>query len=221
MGTSNWQNISYNIDLVRKLDPQTILDAGVGFGRWGILFREFLEIWDDGRYDGNWKRRIDGVEIHEAYIKDYHRYFYDEVIIGDILGFLEKTERRYDLINLGDIIEHFEKKDGFRLIELALQKSRYVLINVPIGKNWEQTGTAENPYEAHRSIWYNNDFTRFRHHIMKCFRDNAMRDFSVILISKNKIRFTKKYGRFFWLKSFLKHRLGLRKIIEAYEKRKN
>ena len=29
MSTSNWQNISYNIDLVKKLDPKRILDVGV------------------------------------------------------------------------------------------------------------------------------------------------------------------------------------------------
>lgn len=221
MGTSNWQNISYNIEIVRKLDPLTILDAGIGFGRWGILFREFLEIWDDSRYDGNWKRKIDGVEIYPGYIKDYHRYFYDEIIIGDVIEYLEKTEKQYDLINLGDIIEHFDKPDGIRLIELAMKKGRHVLINVPIGKYWQQDGTRENPYEAHKSIWYNNDFTSYKYHIIKCFRDNVMRDYSVVLLSREKICFTKKYGKFFKIKSFLKHRLGLKKIIEAYERKKN
>jgi hypothetical protein len=41
----------------------------VGFGRWGILFREFLEIWEQGKYDGKWERTIDGVEIFVPYIK--------------------------------------------------------------------------------------------------------------------------------------------------------
>jgi len=76
MGTSNWQNISYNIELIRKINPESILDIGVGFGRWGFLFREFLEIWDDENYSGKWKRKIDGVEIFPDYIKEYHNYFH-------------------------------------------------------------------------------------------------------------------------------------------------
>ena len=63
MPTSNWQNISFNIELIRKLEPHSILDVGVGFGRWGILFREFLELWNYGNYDGKGKRKIEGVEI--------------------------------------------------------------------------------------------------------------------------------------------------------------
>lgn len=220
MGTSNWQNISYNIELVRKLDPESILDVGVGFGRWGILFREFLEIWDNGRYDGNWQRVIDGIEIFPGYIKDYHSYFYNEIYTENALKHLEFAEKKYDLINFGDVIEHFTKEDGIKLIELALQRGKYVLINIPIGRYWEQEGTEINPFEAHRSVWYNNDFTKYRYHKIKTFYDLTQREFSVVLISNEKIKFTKKYGRFFGVKNFLKHRLGLKKTIEGIEKSK-
>ena len=108
MGTSNWQNISYNIDLVKLIDPSCILDVGIGFGRWGFLFREFLDVWDDGNYSGNWKRKIDGVEIFKGYIKDYHKYFYNEIFNIDALDFINKTNSDYDLIFCGDIIEHME-----------------------------------------------------------------------------------------------------------------
>ena len=220
MGTSNWQNISYNIELVRKLNPYSILDIGVGFGRWGILFREFLEIWEDGRYDGNWQRKIDGVEIYSGYIKDYHKYFYDNIYVCDALEFLENTKERYDLINMGDVVEHLEKSEGEKMIELAMNKGKYVLINIPVGRYWNQEGTDENPCEAHRSIWYNNDFTKYKHHKIKCFRDHQHRDFSVILLSSDKIKFSYRYGRYFGLKNFLKHRLHLKQLVEFYEKRK-
>ncbi len=219
MGTSNWQNISYNIELVRKLDPQSILDVGAGFGRWGILFREFLEIWDTGKYDGNWQCTIDAVEIFPGYIKDYHRYFYNEIFINDALEFMKSTDRNYDLINFGDVIEHMDKANGEELIRIALTKCKYVLINIPIGKYWQQEGTDKNPYEAHRSIWYNNDFTKYKYHKIKTFYDLVNREFSVVLLSNNRIRYTKKYGRFFKLKNFLKHRLHLKKLIEGFEKK--
>jgi len=217
LGTSNWQNISYNIELVRKLNPKSILDIGVGFGRWGILFREFLEIWEHSKYDGEWERIIDGVEIFPDYIKDYHKYFYTNIYIEDALDFLKNTDKEYDLINFGDVIEHFSKTDGEKLIELAMQKGKYVLINVPIGKHWGQEGTMENPYEEHKSIWYNNDFTKYTHHIIKSFTDLTLRDFSVVLVSKNKIKYDKRFGRYFFIKNVLKHKLGLKKLVEKFE----
>ena len=220
MGTSNWQNISYNIDLIRKLDPQTILDVGAGFGRWGFLFREFLEIWDGARYDGNWQRIIDAVEIYPGYIKDYHRYFYNNIYIEDAAAFIESTRNRYDLINFGDVIEHLDKHAGIKMLENALTKSRYVLVNVPIGKFWPQEGTPDNPFEAHRSIWYNNDFTKYKYYKIKTFYDAESREYSVVLISNSRIKYTNKYGRFFRIKNFLKHRLGLKGLIERYEKKR-
>lgn len=221
MGTSNWQNISYNIGLLRKLDPHSILDVGVGFGRWGILFREFLEIWDGGRYDGKWQRAINGVEIFPGYLKDYHRFFYNDIFTGDALDYLQNADITYDLINCGDVIEHMDKERGEEFIKLALEKSKYVLINIPIGTHWKQGGTDANPYEAHRSVWYNNDFTKYQFHKIKSFKDLTKRDFSVVLLSNNKIRFTKKFGRYFGLKNFLKHTMGLRSFIEKFENRKN
>ncbi|NOS85458.1 MAG: class I SAM-dependent methyltransferase [Ignavibacteria bacterium] len=220
MGTSNWQNISYNIELIRKLDPGSILDVGVGFGRWGFLFREFLEIWDNNRYGGQWDRVIDGIEIYPGYIKDYHKYFYNDIFLVNALQYLEETEKIYGLINFGDVIEHFTKDEGVKLIELALKKGKYVLINIPIGKNWQQEGTEENPFEEHKSVWHNNDFTKYRYHKIKTFYDLTQREYSVVLLSNNKIKYTKKNGRYFRLKNILKHRLGLKKLIEGFEKNK-
>jgi len=219
MGTSNWQNTSYNIELVRKLDPQSILDVGAGFGRWGILFREFLEIWDTGKYDGSWQRTIDAVEIFPGYIKDYHKYFYNEIFVTDALEFMKSTDRQYDLINFGDVIEHLDKANGEELIRTALTRCKYVLINIPIGKYWQQNGTEENPYEAHKSVWYNNDFTKYKYNKIKTFYDLVNREFSVVLIANDRIKYTNKYGRFFKLKNFLKHRLHLKKLIEGFEKK--
>ena len=220
MGTSNWQNISYNIELLRKLDPKSILDVGVGFGRWGILFREFLEIWDNGRYNGKWQVVIDGVEIFHGYIKDYHKYFYNEIYLQNALEFLETTNKAYDLINFGDVIEYFTKEEGVKLIELALKKGKNVLINIPIGSYWAQEGTDENPYEEHKSVWHNNDFTGYRYNIIKTFYDLSEREFSVVLLSAEKIRFTKKYGKHFKLKNYLKNRFGLKKLVEKFEQKR-
>ncbi len=216
MGTSNWQNISYNIDLVRKLDPKSILDLGVGFGRWGILFREFLEIWDAGKYGGNWDRTIDGVEIYVDYLHDYHKYFYNNIYVTDALTFLINTESKYDLINCGDVIEHLSKEDGKKLIKIALDKSKYLLINIPVGKYWEQNNE-DNIFETHRSVWYKSDFKVYKYRCIKFFRDFMGRKYSVILLSNQKFNFKPRYGKYFNIKNFLKYRVGLKKIVDQYE----
>ena len=79
MGTSNWQNISFCINVIRRILPQKILDAGVGFGRWGILCREFLEVWDGKTHSSDWKLQIDGVEIFKSNIEEYHNFFYSRI----------------------------------------------------------------------------------------------------------------------------------------------
>jgi len=212
MATSNWQNISFNIELVRKINPHSILDIGAGFGRWGFLFREFLEVWDDGNTSGKWKRKIDTVEIYTPYIKEYHKYFYDNIFVGDATDFIKKTSERYDLINCGDVLEHFEKEKGVEFIKDCLGKCRYLLINIPVGKNWKQEG-GENPYEEHKSVWKNSDFSRYPNYRIKEFRDINLRSFCVVLLSKEKFGFEedfrKRYGKYFHVKNFIQNVLGI------------
>jgi hypothetical protein len=219
LGTSNWQNISYNIDLVKKLNPKSILDIGVGFGRWGILFREFLEVWGDRNYSGKWNRLIDGVEIFPGYIKPYHNYFYDNIFIENALDFLRRTEAKYELINCGDVVEHFEKTEAFELIELCLAKSKYVLINVPEGSNWEQGAINNNEYERHRSTWHKTDFNKFENVLIKEFNDIELRNYIVVLIAKEKINLTGAYGKYFSIKNILKNKLGLGWLVNLTGKK--
>jgi len=225
MGTSNWQNISYNIDLIRKINPKSILDIGVGFGRWGILCREFLEVWDEGNYSGKWKRRIDGVEIFTGYIKEYHKHFYDNLFICDAFNFIKELKTSYDLIICGDVIEHFEKKIGKEIIDICLEKSNFVLINVPIGKGWEQTQKNDNIFEEHLSVWFLDDFKTFNQNLIKTFRDLFFRKFAVVLISKKNYNFEddfkKRYGKCYRIKGFLSNFLHLRGIVNIYDRNKN
>ena len=44
MPSSRPNTIPTVINLLRQLKPQSILDVGVGFGKWGHLFREYTDI---------------------------------------------------------------------------------------------------------------------------------------------------------------------------------
>lgn len=224
MGTSNWQNISYVIDLIKAINPYKILDFGMGFGRWGILAREFLEVWGDENYSGKWKRQIDGVEVFVDYIKPYHHYFYSNIYIEEGYEWINKCSFKYDLVIFGDVIEHFEKNKGIELINKALTVSKYVLINIPLGDYWKQTEKNKNKYEEHKSIWTGADFNKYKHSIIKYFKDNTGRKFCVVLISQSSIELNKmileQYGKYFHVKNFLRYKLKLNKLVDFIERKK-
>src|SRR5439155_62198 len=72
------------VHLVRQLQPRSILDVGVGFGKWGHLFREYTDILEaehePSRYDReNWQVRIEGIEGHAAYLTPMHHFLYDQI----------------------------------------------------------------------------------------------------------------------------------------------
>jgi hypothetical protein len=224
MGTSNWQNISYCIELIRKINPESILDIGAGFGRWGILSREFLEIWEEENYTDKWKRKIDAVEIYDKYVKPYHSYFYDNVYIVNALDYVNEMKENYDLIICGDVIEHFGKKDGEILIDTCLKKSRYLMINIPVGDKWEQEESGGNEYEKHRSVWQKSDFGKYPNRKIKKFRDYTLRKFLVVLLSNGKIdlksEYKKKYGKHFAKKNFIGNVLNLDLLVKIFSNKK-
>src|SRR5436190_4878060 len=136
MPSSRPNTIPIVIHLLRQLKPRSILDVGVGFGKWGHLFREYTDILeaegDPSRYQRrNWQVRIDGVEGHAAYLTEMHRFLYDEIHIGEACGLMSSLPN-YDLIFLGDIIEHVEKRAGVELLQNALVRTnKAVIVSTP------------------------------------------------------------------------------------------
>jgi len=150
------------IHLLRQIHPRSILDVGVGFGKWGHLFREYTDIneaeREPARYQRrNWRVRIDGIEGHAAYLTEMHRFLYNEIHVGDAAELLPKLPR-YDLIFLGDIIEHFEKSRGVQLLRDALDHAnKAVIVSTPKFET-EQGDLCANELERHRSLWSAHDF---------------------------------------------------------------
>jgi hypothetical protein len=128
MPSSDSTTISPVIKLVKALMPTTILDVGAGNGRYGFLFREALDL-DYGRLAG-WKVRIDALEVEDAYITPVHHYIYDNVYVTD---WLEMTpEITYDLIFMGDVLEHF--REWQRALLKAKRYGKNVIVVAP---NWQ------------------------------------------------------------------------------------
>ncbi len=130
MASSHQHQLSDILELIIRTNPDTLLDVGIGFGKYGFLAREYLELWGTNDYR-KWTKRIDGVEAFKEYLTPVHNYIYDNIYIGNALEILPELKSKYDLILLIDVLEHFEYEEGRELIQLCLQKGRNLIISTP------------------------------------------------------------------------------------------
>ena len=160
MPSSYPSQIPLIIDIILRLNPSSILDIGIGFGKYGFLAREYLEIWGENAEYGKFNRRIDGIEPFEEYVTPCHRYIYNNIYTIGALEFAKEQNFQYDLVLLIDVLEHLDKNDGSQLLELLLKKNKNVLISTP-KKFYPQDAVYKNPYEIHRSLWNKKDLLKF------------------------------------------------------------
>jgi len=158
MPSSQHYHISKIMDIIIQINPTSILDVGTGFGKYGVLCREYLELWDGRHNYSQFLRRIDGVEVFGEYITPLHKFVYNNIYISDVMEVLDKIESRYDLVLLIDVLEHFEKPQGEALLHTILHKNDGVLISTP-KKPSTQKDAFGNVYETHRSKWSRSDLS--------------------------------------------------------------
>lgn len=151
-------------NVVRQLKPRSILDVGVGFGQYGVLFREYVDVWSAKTASetkrGGWKLRLEGIEVFEEYLSPLHDYIYDRIHIGKAESVIDSLGQ-YDLIFMGDVLEHFSKDAGRRMIQkLYDHADGCVLLTYPRDAQ-ERGSLLGNPAEAHLSTWSKEDFAEF------------------------------------------------------------
>jgi hypothetical protein len=162
MPFSQSSQISTIVQFGEAVQPASILDVGVGMGQYGFLFRTNLEnvgLFDiDGanatwRPKDRWRIKIDGIEGCKDYLTPVHDFAYNQVLVGDALECLAKIpDKSYELVIAIDILEHFWKVDGWRLLsELSRVSSRAALVSTP--KIFCAQEFEANPLETHRSVW--------------------------------------------------------------------
>jgi hypothetical protein len=111
------------MDIIIALKPFSVLDIGSGFGKYGVLCREYLELWD-GRQEYNFLRRIDGVEAFKNYITPLHKFIYNNIYTENIIDLVKKLDYTYDLVLLTDVLEHFTKDEGEWLLKKYCLKTK-------------------------------------------------------------------------------------------------
>ena len=158
MPSSRYQVIPLVLDLVVSIQPKSILDCGIGFGKYGVLFREYLDVWKTDKPFQERVTRIDGVEAFAEYENSVWKA-YDTVHIGDIITLLpELTKVKYDLLFMGDVIEHFDKEEAKKL--LGALNYKHIIIVTPF-QVLDQKAVYDNTYEIHKSEWRHQDLPDF------------------------------------------------------------
>lgn len=166
MPFSQSTQLSTIVGWAETLAPKCVLDVGIGMGQYGFLLRNNLEGVNLFRIEGDrgclrpkseWQIRIDGIEGFAGYITPVHDWAYNHIMLGEALGVLGTIEtRRYELAMAIDILEHFDKEQGVRLLaELRRVASRASLVSTP--KVFQPQDVPANPYENHRSQWSRAD----------------------------------------------------------------
>jgi FKBP-type peptidyl-prolyl cis-trans isomerase 2 len=130
-------------------NPTSVLDIGIGFGKFGFLAREYTDI-RLGRYF-SCETRIDGIEIFEKYVTPLQRQIYDNIYIGNAISILP-TLGVYDMIICSDMLEHLSEKDGVFLLDSIKEKSRFAMIVTPV-RVLRQEALYDNENEKHISVW--------------------------------------------------------------------
>lgn len=161
MPSSRYDLIPLVLNIVTNYKPASILDIGVGYGKYGCLFREYLDVWDlNGPY-GEHKLRLYGVEAFEKYDNPIWQV-YDKIFTKDVLTILPILNQlgKFDLLFMGDVIEHLTKEEGKKVLS-SLLYDKLIIITPKIVT--DQGIVYSNLYETHKSHWTIEDFPDLNH----------------------------------------------------------
>ena len=135
---------------VDKKRPLSVLDIGIGNGLNGASIRNYFP-----------DISIKGIEGFENY-RNCMWGCYNEVQVIDFRDYV--PHETFDCIIMTDVLEHFEKEEGFKIldkIKSMLAPNGIALISTPAV--WiEQGAYGGNELETHRSLWALEDFEEWK-----------------------------------------------------------
>ena len=140
MPTSTYSHIPTVIRFLETARPGSLLDIGLdiglGNGKIGFLARDLLDVMLGERYHKkDWRVKIDGIEVFGDYIQAHQRAIYDDIHIGDAFEVIDRLGA-YDLVFLGDVLEHLEKERAWVFLDKCLAHAKqYVILAIPLGEN--------------------------------------------------------------------------------------
>ena len=159
MPTSELSNLSPIMRAICAINPKSVLDLGIGCGKYGALCREYLDFSFGRIKREDWQAKICGIEAWPNYQNPLWDC-YTEVGVGDFMDpYHYSGYKGWDLVLMIDSLEHVDKEQGTKFLEMLLESNHYVLISCPWGVNYlEQGAVVGNEYERHRAHWKPSDF---------------------------------------------------------------
>jgi hypothetical protein len=135
--------------IAQKVAPKTILDIGAGEGKYAELSRQ-----------AGVDARMTATEIVPHYVDDYKlREKYDDVLLMDAADMVldpAHRNRLYDLVTIGDCIEHIPKSRALDLLNFLTYRSAYVVVIAPEFIYYDTSDLEHS--EGHISVWSEHDF---------------------------------------------------------------
>ena len=126
-----------------------VLDIGAGAGLYADLIHEV-----------SGAAIVDAVEIYNPYIDQFNlRSKYRHIYVEDAVEF--EPQEKYDLIILGDVLEHIDPKTAYHFFMNLKMKARFIFLSLPVkpfrpwfwGYNQPACDYAENIREKHVTDW--------------------------------------------------------------------
>jgi len=138
MPFSNQEHDEKCLDLVedyfRDKKELRFLDVGPGAGKWQIKINQ--------RFNN---AKIEGCEIFPKYVEKHNlREKYNKIHISNILDF-EWENEYYNVVILGDILEHLTIEDANKLLNKCKSKGALTIVQVPWASSGDSYG--ENEYK--------------------------------------------------------------------------
>lgn len=131
--------------IISTISPLTILDVGAGAGKYADLIRAVKP-----------DAHITALELGEESIKKHNLASKYNLIMKESGNALIESHPllTFDLVILGDVIEHMRKSEGMDFLNWLNYRTTYIVIVVP-----EAMIMSRDPwYEGHNSVWTERDF---------------------------------------------------------------
>ncbi len=131
--------------LIGWMAPDTALDVGTGSGKFGHMLQRAAPGCDRS-----------GIEIEASYIERFAlRELYPTLHHADVTRWWRETEGTYDLVVMGDCIEHLPKSEGLDLLNALVYRCAWLVLVVP--EFIVQGAVGDMPSERHVSVWSERD----------------------------------------------------------------
>ncbi len=158
MPTSDPMLLTPILSRLLRRGPRSILDVGIGFGKWGALAREYTDIWQRRFSRAEWTTKIHGVEAHTPYLSP-HWLMYDRIFSGLIETVLKDLDAHYDMILFLEVLEHIRKPLALDVLSDLMARTGCLALSF---SNFDQE-VPGLPLESHVSRWTMGDLERFGH----------------------------------------------------------